>query len=78
MSAIKLCEKVSDGDFDGVQFQLGTPDGTGFDNLITLYSHGNTNKRDETVNCNYIRMDSQDYVEEVTVQYLTDHETSGI
>ena len=78
LSAVKLCEKVEDGDFDGIQFQIGTPDGTGFSNLITLYGHGNTNKNDPAVNCRYIRMASDDYVESVTVHYLTNPESSGI
>ena len=78
MSAIKLCEKVENGDFDGIQFQIGVPNETSFDNLITLYSHGNTSRSDPTVLCRYIRMAPDDFVESVTVRYQTDVESSGI
>ena len=76
--AVKLCHKIADGDFDGVQFQLGTAKQETFENKVTLYSHGNTNKRDPDLECSYLRLDPQDYIEEITVQYLTDPETSGV
>ena len=62
LSAIKLCEKAADLNFDGIQFQIGTPYENSFENLITLYSHGNTSLKDPENNCRFIRMTPDDYI----------------